>query len=92
MLSPTELHFRPGITKRTIEIETKNDSINEGDEVLFVSVLSNNASVQIDQEKGVTVVIIEDNSGECTLHVFQDKKLEILHCTRHPITHGQRVL
>ena len=66
VLSPTELNFSPGITKRSIEIETKNDSINEDDEVLFVSMVSSNASVRIDKTSGVTVVIIRGNGDKCS--------------------------
>ena len=69
VLSPTELNFGPGIIKQSIKMETKNDSISEGDEVLFVSMVSNNASVRIDKARGVTVIIINGNGGKYILFV-----------------------
>ena len=59
------MNFSPGIIERSIEIESKNDSINKDDEVLFVSLASSNASVLIDKTSGVTVVIINGNGGKC---------------------------
>ncbi|CAB4039472.1 Hypothetical predicted protein, partial [Paramuricea clavata] len=63
VLSSTELSFRPGVTKDTIAIATKDDLITEVDEVFVVTLSTTDPRVQIDKAKGVTTVTINDNDG-----------------------------
>ena len=70
VLPLTGLNFSPGVTECSGGIEIKNDSIKEGDEVLFVSMVSSNGSVRFDKNRGVTVAVANDNVGECIVNLL----------------------
>ena len=73
VLPSTQLEFSPGNTERKIKIQTKNDLINKGDQVLFVTFVSSNTGVQVDKNKGVAVVIINGNrDGKCVHSSYRD--------------------
>ena len=67
VLSSTELNFRPGVTTDRIVIEAIDDSINEDDEVLIVTLSTANTNVEIDKSKEITTITIIDNDGKCML-------------------------
>ena len=64
-LPSTVLNFSPGNTEETIVISTKDDSFIEGDEFIVVTLSTTSPNVQIDKDKGVTSININDNDGKC---------------------------
>ena len=66
MDSSKDLSFLPHVKKDKIFIKIVDDSIIEGDEDIFVTILTTDPNVKIDKQKQVTTVTIIDNDGKCT--------------------------